>query len=38
VQIANASTAGIVRASSGITVASGTGIMSVGIVDDGFYA
>jgi hypothetical protein len=37
VQIANASTAGIVRASSTITVASGTGIMSVGVVDDGSY-
>ena len=38
VQIANASTAGIVRASSEVVVASGTGIMSLGIVDDGFYA
>jgi hypothetical protein len=38
VQVATASTAGIVRASSTITVASGTGIMNVGIVDDGFYA
>jgi hypothetical protein len=38
VQIANASTAGIVRASSEVVVASGTGIMSIGIVDDGFYA
>jgi hypothetical protein len=37
VQIASASTAGIVRASSDITVASGTGIMSIGIVDDGSY-
>jgi hypothetical protein len=37
VQIATASTAGIVRASSTITVASGTGIMNVGIVDDGSY-
>jgi hypothetical protein len=38
VQIANVSTAGIVRASSEVVVASGTGIMSLGIVDDGFYA
>jgi hypothetical protein len=37
VQIANASTAGLVRASSQILVASGTGIMSVGAVDDGSY-
>jgi hypothetical protein len=37
VQIANGSTAGIVRSSSEIVVASGTGIMSVGIVDDGSY-
>jgi hypothetical protein len=37
VQIANASTAGIVRASSQILVASGTGIMTVGAVDDGSY-
>ena len=37
VQIANLSTAGIVRASSEIEVASGTGIMSVGTVDDGSY-
>lgn len=36
-QIANLSTAGIVRASSEIVVASGTGIMSVGIVDDGTF-
>lgn len=36
-QIANLATAGIVRASSEIAVASGTGIMSVGIVDDGSY-
>jgi hypothetical protein len=37
VQISTASTAGIVRASSEIAVASGTGIMSVGTVDDGTY-
>jgi len=37
VQIANTTTAGIVRASSEITVASGTGIMNVGTVDDGAY-
>jgi hypothetical protein len=37
VQIANASTAGIVRASSEVVVASGTGIMSIGTVDDGSY-
>lgn len=37
IQIANLSTAGIVRASSEIAVASGTGIMSVGTVDDGSY-
>jgi hypothetical protein len=37
VQIANASTAGIVRASSQVLVASGTGIMTVGAVDDGSY-
>ena len=37
VQIANISTAGIVRASSEIVVASGTGIMSLGSIDDGSY-
>ena len=37
VQIANTTTAGIVRASSEIAVASGTGVMSVGTVDDGAY-
>jgi len=37
VQIANATTAGIVRASSQILVASGTGIMTVGVVDDGSF-
>ncbi len=37
VQIANLSTAGIVRASSEIAVASGTGIMTVGILDDGTF-
>jgi hypothetical protein len=36
-QIANTSTAGIVRASSEIVVASGTGIMTIGTVDDGSY-
>ena len=36
-QIATSSTAGIVRASSEIAVASGTGVMSVGTVDDGTY-
>jgi len=37
VQIANDTTAGIVRASTEIVVASGTGIMSIGTVDDGSY-
>jgi hypothetical protein len=37
VQISNTSTAGIVRASSEIIVASGTGIMNIGEVDDGSY-
>jgi hypothetical protein len=37
VQIANASTAGIVRASTEVVVASGTGIMSIGTLDDGSY-
>jgi hypothetical protein len=37
VQIANASTAGIVRASTEVVVASGTGVMSIGIVDDGSF-
>ena len=36
-QIANLSTAGIVRASTEIAVASGTGEMSIGTVDDGSY-
>jgi hypothetical protein len=38
VQIANSTTAGIVRASTEIVVASGTGIMSIGTIDDGTYA
>jgi hypothetical protein len=38
VQIANDSTAGIVRASTEVVVASGTGIMTLGIIDDGTYA
>jgi hypothetical protein len=37
VQIANASTAGIVQASTEVVVASGTGIMSIGTLDDGSY-
>jgi hypothetical protein len=37
VQIANSTTAGIVRASTEVVVASGTGIMSIGTVDDGSY-
>lgn len=37
VQIATTGAAGIVRASSEIVVASGTGIMSLGVVDDGSY-
>jgi hypothetical protein len=37
VQIANASTAGIVRASTEVVVASGTGVMSIGILDDGSF-
>jgi hypothetical protein len=36
-QIANLTTAGIVRASTEIAVASGTGEMSIGTVDDGSY-
>jgi len=36
-QIANLTTAGIVRASTEVAVASGTGEMSIGIVDDGSY-
>jgi hypothetical protein len=38
VQIANSTTAGIVRASTEVVVASGTGIMTLGTIDDGFYA
>jgi hypothetical protein len=38
VQLATASTTGIVRGSSEVVVASGTGIMSIGTVDDGFYS
>jgi hypothetical protein len=38
VQIANSTTAGIVRASTEVVVASGTGIMSIGTIDDGTYA
>jgi hypothetical protein len=37
VQIANTITAGITRASTEIVVASGTGIMSIGTIDDGSY-
>jgi hypothetical protein len=37
VQIANTTTAGIVRASSQVLVASGTGIMTIGEIDDGTY-
>jgi hypothetical protein len=37
VQIANTITAGIVKASTEIVVASGTGVMSIGTVDDGSY-
>jgi hypothetical protein len=37
VQIANSTTAGIVRASTEVVVASGTGIMSIGTLDDGSY-
>lgn len=37
VQIANTTTAGIVRASTEVVVASGTGIMSIGTIDDGSY-
>jgi hypothetical protein len=36
-QIANLTTAGIVRASTEVAVASGTGEMSIGTVDDGSY-
>jgi hypothetical protein len=38
VQIANSATAGIVRGSTEIVVASGTGIMTLGTIDDGTYA
>jgi hypothetical protein len=38
VQIADSTTAGIVRASTEVVVASGTGIMSIGTIDDGTYA
>jgi hypothetical protein len=38
VQVASASTAGIVRASTEVVVASGTGIMTLGTIDDGTYA
>lgn len=37
VQVANTTTAGIVRASSEVAVASGTGIISIGTIDDGSY-
>lgn len=37
IQTANLSTTGIVRASTEIAVASGTGVMSIGTVDDGAY-
>lgn len=37
VQIANSTTAGIVRESSEIVVASGTGLMSIGVIDDGTF-
>jgi len=37
VQVASTSVYGIVRASTEIAVASGTGIMSIGIIDDGSY-
>lgn len=36
-QIANTTTAGIVRASSEVVVASGTGVMTIGTLDDGSY-
>jgi hypothetical protein len=38
VQIATSGTTGIVRGSSEILIASGTGIMSIGISDEGFYS
>lgn len=38
VQVATNSTTGIVRGSSEVVVASGTGIMTIGTVDDGFYS
>jgi len=38
VQIATSGTTGIVRGSSEVVVASGTGIMTIGVLDDGFYA
>lgn len=37
VQVATTSAYGVVRASTEIAVASGTGIMSIGIIDDGSY-
>ncbi len=37
VQIANSVTAGIVRSSTEVLVASGTGIMTIGTLDDGSY-
>lgn len=37
VQIGTLSTAGIVRASTEVVVASGTGIMTIGVLDDGSY-
>lgn len=37
VQVATSSAYGIVRGSTEVVVASGTGIMSVGIIDDGTY-
>lgn len=37
VQIATVSTTGIVRASTEVVVASGTGVMSLGTIDDGTY-
>jgi hypothetical protein len=36
-QVANTTTAGIVRASSEVVVASGTGVMTIGTLDDGSY-
>ena len=37
VQIATSGTTGIVRGSSEVVIASGTGIMTIGVVDDGSY-